>query len=126
VGELLPSFSSQKTSGNDVVNLLFCFDHSVVSVVDFIELSMQVAIENLQPFYYFLQINIGIFCVEKQLFGIAELKIVGAIKGEEDGRLKVTILILEVLHVGGEHVGEISHYHWNILKCLMLGFGVHH
>ena len=54
------------------------------------------------------------------------MKIIRTIEGKEDGRFEIAILIFEVLHVGGEHIGEISHYHGDVLKGLMLGFGVHH
>lgn len=86
---------------------------------------MQIAVEDLQPFHQLLQIHISILCMEEQLFGIAELEVVGGIEGQKHSGFEVAGLVLEMLHVGCEHVGQVFHYHRNILKSLVLGFGVH-
>jgi hypothetical protein len=123
--QLLPSFPAKKTSRNDVVHLLFGLYNSIVPIVNLIKLPMQVSIEDLKPFHNFLEVNVGIFSMEKELFGIAELEVVGGVERKKDGRLEVAISVLEVVHVGGEHIGEVSHDHGDILQCLMLCLGVH-
>lgn len=63
--------------------------------------------------------------MEEQLFWIAELEVVGGIEREKHSGFEVAGLVLEVLHVGGEHVGQVLHYHWDVLKSLVLGLRVH-
>lgn len=64
--------------------------------------------------------------MEQQLFGVTKLKVIVAIKGEKDGRFEVACFVFEMLHVSCEHIGEVLHYHGDVLEGLMLGFGVHH
>lgn len=87
---------------------------------------MKIPIENLESLYYFFQVDVGIFSMQKELFGIAELEIIGSIEGKENGRLEIACFFFKVLHVGCEHIGEILHDHRYVLKGLVLGFGVHH
>lgn len=63
--------------------------------------------------------------MKEELLGIAELEVVRSIEGKEDCGFEVAGLVLEVLHVGGEHVGEIFHDHGDVLQGLMFCLCVH-
>lgn len=126
VGQLLPFLPAQEASGDDVVHLFLGLDHSVVAIVGLVELPVQIAVEDLQSFHQLLQVDIGVLGVEEELLGVAELEVVGGVEGQEDCGLEVAGLVLEVLLVGGEHVGQVLHDHRDVLQRLVLRLRVHH
>lgn len=58
--QLLPPLPPEKTSRDDIVNLLPRFDDPIVAVIVGVELPMQIGVEYLQPLHDLLQIDVGI------------------------------------------------------------------
>lgn len=123
--QLFPPLPPEKTSRDDIVNLLPRFDDSIVAVIVGVELPMQIGVEYLQPLHDLLQIDVGILGMVQKLPGICHLHVAAAIEGQEDGWLEIACLFFEMLQVSGEHIDQISHDERNIRQRLVLWFGVH-